>query len=97
MSFDSEKVVSARIDMYSKNENICDAHKVFDTMAIGNVVSWNTMIVGDGQHGEGREAIELFRKMLQDDFSPNDLTLASIVRDNFLIKYLKKIEVVLLF
>lgn len=79
-SFDADVLVaSALIDMYSKNKNIGDARKVFDTMAIRNVVSWNTMIVGHGQHGEGREAIELFRKMLQDDFSPDDVTLASIV------------------
>ncbi|PON68072.1 Pentatricopeptide repeat [Parasponia andersonii] len=66
-SFDLDVLVAtALIDMYSKNGSIVDAHIVFDTMAIRNVVSWTTMIVGYGQHGESKKAIELFRQMLQD-------------------------------
>ncbi|XP_062090370.1 pentatricopeptide repeat-containing protein At2g46050, mitochondrial [Humulus lupulus] len=78
-SFDLDVLVAtALIDMYSKNENIVDARKVFDTMAIRNRVSWNTMIVGYGQHGDSKKAIKLFRQMLQDGFSQDELTLSSI-------------------
>ncbi|EXC35099.1 hypothetical protein L484_021461 [Morus notabilis] len=79
-SFDIDVIVaSSLIDMYSKNENIGAAHKVFDMMSIKNVVSWNTIIVGYGQHGEGKGAIKLFGKMLRCGFSPDNLTMASVV------------------
>ena len=79
-SFDFDVLVAtALIDMYSKNENIVDARRVFDTMAIRNMVSWTTMIVGYGQHGESTKAVKLFQKMLQDEFSVDELTLSSIL------------------
>lgn len=36
----------------------------FNTMGKRDVVTWNTMIGGLGQHGCGPEALQLFRKML---------------------------------
>ncbi|KAH7513096.1 hypothetical protein FEM48_Zijuj12G0160200 [Ziziphus jujuba var. spinosa] len=79
-SFDLDVVVASTIvDMYAKNEDIGDARRAFDMISIRNVVSWNTMIVAYGQHGEGKEAIRLFQKMLHEDFYPDELTLASIV------------------
>ncbi|OIT07352.1 PREDICTED: pentatricopeptide repeat-containing protein At2g46050, mitochondrial [Nicotiana attenuata] len=72
-------VESALVDMYAKNEHITDARKVFDAMAFRNVVSWNTIIVGYGRRGDGKEAIELLRRMLREDFVPDELTLASVL------------------
>ncbi|KAM6584781.1 hypothetical protein CsatB_011783 [Cannabis sativa] len=78
-SFDLDVLVAtALIDMYSKNGNIIDAHKVFNTMAFRNRVSWNTMIVGYGQQGDSKKAIKLFQQMLQEGFSQDELTLSSI-------------------
>ncbi|KAL4562681.1 hypothetical protein LXL04_026711 [Taraxacum kok-saghyz] len=78
--FDRDMVLgSALTDMYAKNENINDARKVFDEMCQRNLISWNTMIVGYGHHNNGKEAIKLLRNMLKDDFTPDDLTLASVI------------------
>nr|XP_043620300.1 pentatricopeptide repeat-containing protein At2g46050, mitochondrial [Erigeron canadensis] len=78
--FDMDVVVaSALIDLYAKNVNIIDARKVFSCMLPRNMISWNTMIVGYGQCGDGKEAMKLLTKMLQEWFSPDDLTLASVV------------------
>jgi len=79
-SFDSDVLVaSALINMYAKNENISDAHKLFDRMVIRNVVAWNTIIVGSGNCGEGNEVMKLLREMLHEGFPPDDLTISSTI------------------
>ncbi|CAN4111563.1 unnamed protein product [Withania somnifera] len=72
-------VESALVDMYAKNEHIADARKAFDVMAFRNVVSWTTIIVGYGRRGDGKEAVELLKRMLREDFVPDELTLASVL------------------
>lgn len=79
-SFDLDVLVATSlVDMYAKNGNIDDACRVFDGMTAKNVVSWNTMVVGFGQNGDGREAVKLLRDMLQGSFCPDEVTLASIL------------------
>jgi len=79
-SFDSDVLVaSALINMYAKNENISDAHKLFDRMVIRNVVAWNTIIVGSGNCGEGNEVMKLLREMLHEGVPPDELTISSTI------------------
>ncbi|XP_040987252.1 pentatricopeptide repeat-containing protein At2g46050, mitochondrial isoform X1 [Juglans microcarpa x Juglans regia] len=79
-SFDLDvQVASVLIDMYAKNKNIDDARKAFDGIAIKNVVSWNTMIVGYGQQGDGKEAMKLLRGMLRTYLYLDELALSSIL------------------
>ncbi|KAI5404780.1 hypothetical protein KIW84_051805 [Lathyrus oleraceus] len=79
-SFDSDVLVaSALINMYSKNKNIIDARRVFDEMSIRNVVAWNTMVVGCGNHGDGNEVMRLLREMLREGFLPDELTISSVI------------------
>lgn len=79
-SFDSDVLVaSALINMYAKNENIIDARRVFDNVVIRNIVAWNTMIVGCGNHGDGNEVTKLLREMLREGIFPDELTISSIV------------------
>ncbi|KAG5142056.1 hypothetical protein JHK82_017751 [Glycine max] len=80
LSFDSDVLVaSALINMYAKNENIVDAHRLFDNMVIRNVVAWNTIIVGYGNRREGNEVMKLLREMLREGFSPDELTISSTI------------------
>lgn len=80
LSFDMDVLVcSALVDMYSKNEIVEDARKAFDGMLVKNVVSWNTMIVGYGRHGDGKEAMELLREMIRAYVYPDELSFASIL------------------
>ncbi|KAL2335990.1 hypothetical protein Fmac_010436 [Flemingia macrophylla] len=79
-SFDSDvSVASALINMYAKNENIIDSYKLFDRMVIRNVVTWNTIIVGCGNCGDGNDVMKLLREMLREGFSPDELTISSTI------------------
>ncbi|XP_072988031.1 pentatricopeptide repeat-containing protein At2g46050, mitochondrial isoform X2 [Typha latifolia] len=72
-------VSSALVNMYAKCGEIKDAREVFDSVGSQNVVSWNAMIVGYGQFGEGKEAMMLLHQMLGASLKPDELTLASVI------------------
>lgn len=56
-------VGNALIDMYAKLGKIDYAQTMFDTMAVKDVISWNTLITGYAQNGLANEAIDLYRSM----------------------------------
>lgn len=78
--FDMDVVVaSALVDMYIKKEVMYDARKVFQAMKFRNLISWTTLIVGYGRHGDGKEATMLLVQMLGEGLNPDELTLASVL------------------
>lgn len=80
LSFQFEiPVGTALVNMYAKSNHMTDARKCFESMIVRNVVSWNAMIVGFGQNGEGREAMRLFGQMLRENLQPDELTFASVL------------------
>ncbi|XP_024168862.1 pentatricopeptide repeat-containing protein At2g13600 [Rosa chinensis] len=70
---------SALIDMYSKCGNVAFAQRVFDCMSVRNVVSWNSLITCYEQNGPASEAVQVFVRMMDCGFKPDELTLASMV------------------
>ncbi|XP_050387074.1 pentatricopeptide repeat-containing protein At2g13600 [Argentina anserina] len=70
---------SALIDMYSKCGNVGCAQRVFDCMSVRNVVSWNSLVTCYEQNGPISEAVEVFVRMMECGFKPDELTLASVV------------------
>ncbi|KAJ0985552.1 hypothetical protein J5N97_003908 [Dioscorea zingiberensis] len=72
-------VGSALLDMYAKCGNIKRARRVFDNMKHRDVVSWNSMIGGLAINGLADDAIELYEKMIRDQFKPNDVTLIGLL------------------
>ena len=54
---------SSLVDMYAKCGSIKDAHQIFNTMALHDVVAWNTIMAGYVQCGHSEEAFQLFRDM----------------------------------
>ncbi|XP_058109854.1 pentatricopeptide repeat-containing protein At1g11290, chloroplastic [Magnolia sinica] len=68
-------VSTALTDMYSKCGAIGTARLVFDRMRVRNVVSWNSMMDGYVQSGDAEEAMEMFRKMLDEGVKPTDVTI----------------------
>ncbi|XP_028762459.1 pentatricopeptide repeat-containing protein At3g29230-like [Neltuma alba] len=67
------------LTMYAKCGAMDMAKEVFDEMPIKNVVSWNSMIMGYGLHGNGEKALELFMEMEKIGPQPNDATFICIL------------------
>ncbi|CAM0954328.1 unnamed protein product [Alopecurus aequalis] len=72
---------NALVDMYAKCGDAAAALRCFHTMAPAkNVVTWNTMISARGRTGENREALALFREMMQQGVRPDDATFVAVLR-----------------
>ncbi|KAL1322061.1 hypothetical protein HN51_066987 [Arachis hypogaea] len=78
--FTSESsICNAIIDMYSKCGKIHISRKVFDRMHKRDVVSWNTMIIGYGIHGQCTEALSLFHESQVSGLKPDDVTFVAVL------------------
>ncbi|KAK7322492.1 hypothetical protein VNO77_25873 [Canavalia gladiata] len=78
--FDADAAIgNALIDMYSKCGRWNDSERVFRTMHCINLVTWTTMISCYGVHGKGEESLLLFKKMIDNGFRPNPVTLTAIL------------------
>ncbi|CAJ2638420.1 unnamed protein product [Trifolium pratense] len=73
-------VSNALVDMYAKCGAVEDAYDTFNNMKRKNIVSWNVMILGLASHGNGKEALTLFTRMLQQNVErPNDITFLGVL------------------
>ncbi|XP_026420903.1 pentatricopeptide repeat-containing protein At5g04780, mitochondrial-like [Papaver somniferum] len=70
---------NALVNMYGKCGSIEDAHCAFSELPERGVVAWSAMIGGLAQHGCGKEALDMFNKMLNDGVSPNHITLVNVL------------------
>ncbi|KAL3510014.1 hypothetical protein ACH5RR_029415 [Cinchona calisaya] len=70
---------TALMDFYSKWGRVEDARNVFEKMPQKNVISWNALIAGYGNHGQGVEAVELFERMISEGFVPNHVTFLAVL------------------
>ena len=73
------RVGSALVHMYAKSGSIEDAQLVFERMEECNVMTWNIMIGGLGQHGRGQDALELFRKTKADGLVPDAYSFVALL------------------
>ncbi|KAF5206900.1 Pentatricopeptide repeat-containing protein [Thalictrum thalictroides] len=67
-------VRNALIDMYFKCGSLTDAKLAFKTMERRDVVSWTVMVTGLGQHGEGKEAVNILKAMISEGMRPDAVT-----------------------
>ncbi|CAH1448797.1 unnamed protein product [Lactuca virosa] len=70
---------TALVDFYSKWGRIDDARNVFEKIPHKNVISWNALIAGYGNHGRGIEALELFKQMITENMIPNHVTFLVVL------------------
>ncbi|KAL2329965.1 hypothetical protein Fmac_017546 [Flemingia macrophylla] len=70
---------TALVDFYSKWGRMEDARHVFNRMHSKNVISWNALIAGYGNHGQGEEAVKMFEQMLQERMIPNHVTFLAVL------------------
>ncbi|XP_024521966.1 pentatricopeptide repeat-containing protein At2g27610-like isoform X1 [Selaginella moellendorffii] len=74
------KVASTLVDMYAKCGCVERASQVFDGMKIRDVVSWNSIILGYTQCGEGELALLLFVRMQEDGVTPDGLAFVAALK-----------------
>ncbi|PKU74152.1 pentatricopeptide repeat-containing protein At2g13600 [Dendrobium catenatum] len=72
-------VGSALINAYSKCGELNMAWLVFDNMVLRTIVSWNSMMLGYGIHGDVQEASKLFLKMQESGLHPSAVTFLVLI------------------
>ncbi|KAK4346261.1 hypothetical protein RND71_032600 [Anisodus tanguticus] len=68
------------IECYAKCGSLEEAIEVFERLTDKDVVIWSSMFAGYGIHGQARESIKLFHRMVTDStVRPNKVTFLSIL------------------
>ncbi|CAI8613086.1 unnamed protein product [Vicia faba] len=70
---------TALLYMYAKCGDLNLSRNVFNMMRRKDVVAWNTMIIANAMHGDGKEALFLFDKMLLSRIKPNPVTFTGVL------------------
>ncbi|KAI5073906.1 hypothetical protein GOP47_0011919 [Adiantum capillus-veneris] len=73
-------VGNALIEMYVKCDFLEDARKVFDTMRLCDVVSWNLLLAAYAQDGQALAVLKLFEKMQRGGTEPNQVTFLVLLQ-----------------
>lgn len=73
-------VASAVILLYAKCGSLDDMCTVFDKLMAKNVVTWNTVISGYVQHGQGHNAFQLLCQMHLEGLHPDNVTYVCILK-----------------
>ncbi|KAF4352238.1 hypothetical protein F8388_003635, partial [Cannabis sativa] len=72
-------VGSSLVSLYSKCNELDNAHRIFLKMPVRNVVSWTAIINGFAQEWQIGVCLELFHSMRMSNLRPNDFTFASLL------------------
>ncbi|KAJ0969841.1 hypothetical protein J5N97_022718 [Dioscorea zingiberensis] len=73
-------VSNAITHMYAKCGDIQTSRRTFDRIEYKDIVSWNTIIMCYGIHGQGKTALNLFTRMQENGFKPNKSSFLSVLR-----------------
>lgn len=65
--------------MHSKCGNIDKAREEFDRMGNRDVISFTALIVAFANHGNTKEALDLFSKMQKEGITPNQVTFVGVL------------------
>ncbi|XP_055818920.1 pentatricopeptide repeat-containing protein At4g39530 [Solanum dulcamara] len=72
-------VTNALVDMYSKCGSLEEARKMFNFTLQRDIACWNSMISTYAQHGEAKEALNMFEKMINNGLKPNNVTFVGVL------------------
>ncbi|XP_034690057.1 pentatricopeptide repeat-containing protein At1g18485-like [Vitis riparia] len=72
-------VGNALLDVYGKCGNVAALKQVFGEMVEKNLVSWNAIITSFGYKGHYRDALDMFRLMIDEGLKPNSITISSFL------------------
>ncbi|PON76839.1 DYW domain containing protein [Parasponia andersonii] len=72
-------VSSALVTMYAKRGNIESANEVFKRQGERDLISWNSMISGFAQHGQGKKALAIFEDMQRQKLEMDGITFIGVI------------------
>ncbi|EXB38470.1 hypothetical protein L484_022371 [Morus notabilis] len=72
-------VSSALVTMYAKRGNIESANEVYKRQGERDLISWNSMISGFAQHGQGKKALEIFEDMRTKQLKMDGITFIGVI------------------
>ncbi|KAK4368859.1 hypothetical protein RND71_012651 [Anisodus tanguticus] len=72
-------VGNSLVNMYAKCGCIQYAYTAFRLMTCRNLVSWNSVIAGFANHGDGRKVIKLFEEMKSVGLKPDAVTFLGLL------------------
>ncbi|CAN1275344.1 Putative pentatricopeptide repeat-containing protein At3g23330 [Linum perenne] len=74
-----ETVASCVDGRFERGSGKDSVKKVFETMPTRDIISWNTVIAGNGQNGMHEEALEMLREMGNVGMKPDIFTLSAVL------------------
>ncbi|KAL2232957.1 UNVERIFIED_CONTAM: Pentatricopeptide repeat-containing protein [Sesamum indicum] len=75
----NEVLMGALLDMYAKCGAVEQAASIFNQLSTRDLVSWTSMIVAYGSHGQAFEALKLFDEMLLKHIRPDRVTFLAVI------------------
>ncbi|KAI5084144.1 hypothetical protein GOP47_0000313 [Adiantum capillus-veneris] len=79
--FESNLVLgNALIDMYAHCGCLVEAHKLFDTQVVKDIVTWTVIISGYAAQGQGLPALRLYSEAHLNGSKPNNAMILSAIR-----------------
>ncbi|KAL7102009.1 hypothetical protein ACP275_08G092500 [Erythranthe tilingii] len=77
--FDNVFIVNALIDMYSKCGEMISSMRLFTRLHEKDIVTWNSLITGFAQNGQGEASLAVFEMMVQENVRPNHVTFVGVL------------------
>ncbi|KAL5057645.1 hypothetical protein RYX36_029249 [Vicia faba] len=71
--------INSLIHLYCKSADMVAAHKLFDTIPLPNIVSWNVMISGYNRSSVFVKSLEMFCGMHLFGFEPDEFSFGSVL------------------
>ncbi|XP_065868475.1 putative pentatricopeptide repeat-containing protein At1g17630 [Euphorbia lathyris] len=72
-------VQNGLLNMYTKCGCFTEGHAIFERINTKDLITWNSMIMGYGMHGLGRNALETFDQMINLGFKPDGVTFIALL------------------
>lgn len=72
-------VSNALVDMYAKCGDMTSATTLFDAMPERDIVSWNSLVTGLAQNGQGKQSLAVFDQMMRAGVTPNHTTFLGVL------------------
>lgn len=72
-------IQNSLVSMYSKCGSLDSSCRIFKSIIVPNIVSFNSMITGLAQNGLGKEAIKLFEQILDKGLKPTEITFLGVL------------------